>query len=276
VLYFLLVLFTPVPVAYLLYLGAMAYGVYLQKHYTYHSKWFRWANLTMNFFVNSSIVTKLLSLLGLAAFTRLHELLAALPGLLSNSYYGGVHILLACVIYLGLCVGATALTDDLIRRQVGGQLPPLRLALERAPMTRRKWVPVGLAGLIALFWGLYLPTGDAVLPYFFYTNQQGWYSVLLLLCAAICVVTFNWRGHRGMLLPSLGFVAACSFLTGCLSWDCVYNERNHLVYRSTSLAGSTYRIGQPTWGVWLLLAVFLVCYLLCCRFRVKKGSASVT
>ena len=49
VLYFLLVLFTPVPVAYVLYLGAMAYGVYLQKHYTYRSRWFLWANLAMDF-----------------------------------------------------------------------------------------------------------------------------------------------------------------------------------------------------------------------------------
>lgn len=62
VLFFLLDLFAPTLVCYLLYLGAMAYGVYLQKHYTYHSKWFHRANLAMNFFVNLQLLGTVFSI----------------------------------------------------------------------------------------------------------------------------------------------------------------------------------------------------------------------
>lgn len=62
VLFFLLDLFAPSLVCYLLYLGAMAYGVYLQKHYTYHSKWFHRANLAMNFFVNLQLLGTVFSI----------------------------------------------------------------------------------------------------------------------------------------------------------------------------------------------------------------------
>lgn len=62
VLFFLLDLFVPTLVCYLLYLGAMAYGVYLQKHYTYHSKWIPPANLAMNFFVNLQLLGTVFSI----------------------------------------------------------------------------------------------------------------------------------------------------------------------------------------------------------------------
>ena len=60
VLYFLLDLFMPTLVCYLLYLGAMAYGVYLQNRYTYHSRWFHGANLIMDFFVNIQLLASVL------------------------------------------------------------------------------------------------------------------------------------------------------------------------------------------------------------------------
>ena len=52
ILFFALCLFTPVSLAYLLYIAAMAYGIYLQRHYAYRSAWFRLTNLVMDFFVN--------------------------------------------------------------------------------------------------------------------------------------------------------------------------------------------------------------------------------
>lgn len=41
--FYLLRRFVPVPVCWALYLGCLAYGIYLQAHYTYHARWFRLA-----------------------------------------------------------------------------------------------------------------------------------------------------------------------------------------------------------------------------------------
>ena len=56
ILFFALCLFTPTPLAYLLYIAAMAYGIYLQRHYAYRSRWFHLTNLVMDFFVNFRLV----------------------------------------------------------------------------------------------------------------------------------------------------------------------------------------------------------------------------
>ena len=63
ILFFGLTTFAPAPVSYLLYIAAMAYGVYLQQHYTYHSRWFHVSNLVMNFFVNWRLYTAMLAFL---------------------------------------------------------------------------------------------------------------------------------------------------------------------------------------------------------------------
>ena len=63
ILFFGLNAFVPAPVSYLLYIAAMAYGIYLQQHYTYHSKWFHVSNLVMNFFVNWRLYTAMLALI---------------------------------------------------------------------------------------------------------------------------------------------------------------------------------------------------------------------
>lgn len=63
ILFFALCLFTPVPLAYLLYIAAMAYGIYLQRHYAYRSAWFRLTNLVMDFFVNFRLVILLQGIL---------------------------------------------------------------------------------------------------------------------------------------------------------------------------------------------------------------------
>ena len=56
ILYFGLSTFVPVFAAYLLYVAALAYGVYLQRHYTYHSRWFYLSGLLMNFFVHCQLI----------------------------------------------------------------------------------------------------------------------------------------------------------------------------------------------------------------------------
>ena len=272
VLYFLLVLFTPVPVAYLLYLGAMAYGVYLQKHYTYHSRWFLWANLAMDFFVNCSVVWTLIATLGVVALPHLSHLLATALFSLPYSYSSTVVALY--LVYLLLSAGLTALTVHLVHKYFGaGGIPPLSsLKAERAKMNWRKWVPVGLMALVGAYWGAYR-VPRAVLPEDFYLLQDDLYGLMLLGCVIVCILLFNWKGRRGMLLPSLGLVGACALLPGLLDWNSglVYSTANHeLLWVSQERAYLYHRVGTPTWALFLALIVFTLVYILCCHIRIRR------
>ena len=60
-LFYLLVQFVPAPLCWLLYLGCLAYGIYLQAHYTYHARWFRLGVWVMVFFVSWSVAGMLLT-----------------------------------------------------------------------------------------------------------------------------------------------------------------------------------------------------------------------
>ena len=51
----------PLPLCWLLYLGCLAYGIYLQSHYTYHTRWFQLGVWGMVFFVSWSAVGQLLA-----------------------------------------------------------------------------------------------------------------------------------------------------------------------------------------------------------------------
>lgn len=269
-LYFLLVLFVPVPVAYLLYLGAMAYGVFLQKHYTCHSRWFFWANLLMDFFVNCNALWHLFAVFGAATFPVLGQLFFS--SLLTTGADPSL-VLPRYLVYLALSLSLTALTVHLVRKYFGpggASFPSVRL--ERTKMDWRKWVPVGLMALIALFWSLYLVTGEAPLPADFYLVQDDIYGLLLLGCAGVCVLLFNWRGRRGMLLPSLGLTGACWTLTGLLRWQAVYSSARDAVFFSSPGIDSYHRFGQPTWGLYITLIVFTLLYLVCCHVRLKRSN----
>ena len=273
ILYFLLVLFTPVPVAYLLYLGAMAYGVYLQKHYTYHSRWFLLSNVVMDFFVNSSVAESLLGLFGLAMFPRIRNLFLNVLFTPVDSTASLAVTVLSLAVYLALCAGLTALTVHLVRKYFGAEgAMTFSLKIERTRMNWRKWVPVGLMGLIAVFWSLYLFTGTAILPADFYLVQDDIYGLLLLGCALVCILLFNWKGRRRMLLPSLGLVGACWTLTGLLTYRAVYDSALDMVRHSTLSIDSYHRFGQPSEWLYAALLVYTLIYVLCCHIRLKRSN----
>ena len=139
-------------------------------------------------------------------------------------------------------------------------------------MDWRKWIPVGLMVLVAVFWSLYLVAGDAILPADFYLIQDDIYGLFLLGCALVCVLLFNWKGHRGMLLPSLGLVASCWALTGLLDWDswAVYSVEWDRVLFSTS--DLYHRFGQPSVWLYIALLVFTLIYVLCCHIRLTRSN----
>lgn len=74
ILFFALRTFTPILIAYLLYIASMSYGVYLQRHYAYRSTWFHLSNLVMNFFVNQTLVTVLSSLISFFSYLLYFDL----------------------------------------------------------------------------------------------------------------------------------------------------------------------------------------------------------
>lgn len=57
--FYLLRRFVPVPVCWALYLGCLAYGIYLQAHYTYHARWFRLGSWAMCFCVSWTLAEEL-------------------------------------------------------------------------------------------------------------------------------------------------------------------------------------------------------------------------
>ena len=69
-LFYLLAQFVPLPLCWALYLGCLAYGIYLQAHYTYHTHWFQLGVWVMVF---SAVLPSLRMLV--AVQTKLH-----LPG----------------------------------------------------------------------------------------------------------------------------------------------------------------------------------------------------
>ena len=136
VLFFLLDLFAPTLVCYLLYLGAMAYGVYLQNRYTYRSRWFCLANLTMNFFVNFVIcgfVASAAELLFTQRYFRLYSGEDIPFSSLISSVLGSGSSLSNLAIFLLVRVGPqalaaallTAITGRIIRVVSAGQRPRL-------------------------------------------------------------------------------------------------------------------------------------------------------
>lgn len=275
--YFLLDLFMPALVCYLLYLGAMAYGAYLQIQYTYHSRWFHLANSIMNFFVNAQLLSALspLFLSSTAASLSNYFLLRPFSGefpmesLLPLAGY--------LLVWLALSGLLTALTQYVICRKASKQA--LHLSLERAPMTWRKAVPALLPVLLLLFWGAYsVDLGDkafvpAPLPEWMYRNQMALYLGLTALCVLVCAALFWKKGRRGMLVPSLALTLGSSALLALLadSRFACSNQGNIVVTQSSNPDYYTYFLSLR-WQMVPAAAALVLIYLLLCRVRINLSN----
>lgn len=178
VLFFLFDLFAPTVVCYLLYLGAMAYGVYLQRHYTCHSRWFHAANLVMDFFVNVRLVTPVVTLysFSLSSLVGAATSGAVAPALWLRAYF-------PCLL---LAAALTVLTQIVIRRKGSPELPNISLPrLRRAAFSPSRLPPVLIPILTSCFWLLYTMDKHkayAISPKWFYTAQDPlFYGLTLLL-----------------------------------------------------------------------------------------------
>lgn len=285
VLFFLLDLFAPTLVCYLLYLGAMAYGVYLQKHYTYHSKWFHRANLAMNFFVNLQLLGTVFSIaVQLTALnTAWQEVLTptwrdlvALSQDLS-ALLGSFGTALILLLLWPLCALAlTCLTWRFIRDRLDGapRLSGLRLA--RAPFAWVKLPPVLGPLLACLFWCLYWSRS---LPGWMYVRQLELFYGLLALMVLLTTVWLLAVKRPWMLLPTLACHGLCLACPGMMNAPLAYSLISGGFYSGSRLNQESYiSFGQPDERLLLFALAVTALYLACCfvRLTLKKPAPGGT
>ncbi len=273
VLFFLLDLFMPGLLCYLAYLGCMAYGVYLQKYYSYRSSWFFLSNGVMNLSVNVVIFLR-----GVAALMVL-----PLTMTINNANDWNIralfwlkgHILWVGAACLLLAFLATAVTQLLIYRwnreegKLGDWLKPGELVLEFCPMTAAKVVPLLIPMAGVMYWMSFsLPD----LPIWYYRWQSPLFCGLMALGLALCVLLFWKKGRRGMLVPSLGLTLACCFLPMLTDKNKVVAIRNGYIYdyvldMNRELYVSFSRVKAE---LLIFCGVVALLYLACCFVRIRR------
>lgn len=202
VLFFLLDLFMPIVLCYLAYLVCMVYGVYLQRHYCYQTRWFRIANAIMNLSVNISMAYRCVSALSALALT--------LPSLINWEFLtllvSFIHWYLGIFLLLGflLAIIATAVTLYLTDRETFTllKLRPIELYPRRPAL--RELLPALCVIPLAVFFMVY--TNEGFQP-IIYKGQEGFYTILLGILSVLCVLPHIRRGHRRGLIPSAVLLA---------------------------------------------------------------------
>lgn len=180
--FYLLRRFVPVPVCWALYLGCLAYGIYLQTHYTYHARWFRLGSWAMCFCVSWTLAEELGGVVFQVLFPTV---LSQWKNMIFQLLRGDAGALLQLVLVLGPlwlagACGLTVLTQLAARRlaeergDLPVRLPDLRghPRLARAPFAWSKAMPALCPIVLAGFWYLYRQT---LLPRFWYQHQQELY-----------------------------------------------------------------------------------------------------
>lgn len=267
-LYFLFSRFAPQPVCYLLYLAAMAYGVYLQELYTCHSRWFTLGNLVMHFFVQLHCAwVTLVPLLGRCALFLLLLGQGSVPDILAVEYLYLEHAasdrsasLLAAALSLLLAAVLTAVAALVIRwyrkrRRTGGP----RLRWSPRNFQRGNLLPVLSLGLMAGYWAL---SGTFLLPPLFYRWQAPLFHLLTAALALLCGVML--RRRRGVLALSLGALAAGWLaLSNLQIFQRAYFVRAGEVMRTTRFTANALPVGEVIPAAYLLAAILaLLCLLL--------------
>jgi len=274
VLFFLFDLFMPAFLCWLGYLGCMAYGVYLQKYYSYQSRWFFLSNAIMNLSVNFALAGKIISSVAAISVTmnmaNADEFRVQLLWWLV-SHQGFIQIL---VLFLALLL--TVITQSLVWRWSKGENVGVHLReklkglhLERDRLTLRKAIVLLVPVAFAAFWLLYEVFG---LPLWLYELQGLLFAALAGVCVIVCLLLFLKRGRRWQMLPALGLTALCSVTWSWTRPLRMVARRNGYIYN--------YKIGmneelyipfrEGTPEIFLLLAGSAVIYLACCFIRITK------
>lgn len=268
VLFYLLDLFMPSLVCYLAYLGCMAYGVYLQKYYTYQSRWFWLANGVMDLSVNLTLLLRLAALLFAA---RVGTVVTV-----ENQYEPGVRLMvwlfghkaLIVVVLAVLALVLTAATQYLVLRWSGAKGEKLSHIRLRLAWPRWRQLPAALAPVFACLFWLWYQQED--LPVEAWQRQEMVFLRVLLVLGALAVLPLLKKGWRRWILPAWGITALCWFMTGLrvyrLAWSPV--TQRIIPYRN-GLGGVYVPLGQWSWGMAALALVLTAAWLLLCSLRLE-------
>ena len=272
VLFFLLDLFMPGALCYLAYLGCMAYGVYLQKYYTYRSRWFFLANAVMDLSVNLSIAQTLVSALAKLTVT----VTLANQGELKTRllWWLASHTALTAALVFLLAALFTALTQYLVLRWSRGKQgwsADWQLHFGPSACSVRKLLALLIPAAFGAFWLAY-GDGEGV-PQWALEQQGQLFLLLTALAVLLCLVLFGRRGRGGWLALSLLLTAVCS-ATGLLAprdrmlrlnTGKIFAWRENLIYPEEFL-----RFARGNGGVLAVLAAAAAVWLLLSFFELQK------
>lgn len=281
-LFYLLVQFVPAPLCWLLYLGCLAYGIYLQAHYTYHARWFRLGVWVMVFFVSWSVAGMLLTgatvMLGAVS---VEGLLEGILTMMNQGVWNG-SLVLALLLYLvvraGLTVGLSGLTVLLAKQLArepasGSALPNLakeqlpRLCFRRASFHWSKAVPA-LAPLVLMgYWCLFWRDD---LPGWLYVSQEGLYFPVWAGISLLTLLPLLKKGRRGMLLPALVLALADVTFSALLVYKRGYFALGDKVVEIVNWTSPDIRpFGQANEELIVTAIVLALLYLACCFLSIR-------
>ena len=195
VLFFLLDLFMPMVLCYLAYLACMAYGIYLQRHYCYRTRWFRAGNAVMNLSVNLTVAFR--------CVVPAQALLQMIPAAASWDYHTGLLLPLCYCVGSLLALAATVLTLRLTEQEelsppTWDSLKHWRFRLRRPAL--RELAPSLCALLLPLFW---LPFRSETLPLATLQQQSTYYRIFSAALVALCALLFLRKYRRGLLSSAI-------------------------------------------------------------------------
>ena len=269
--FFLLDLFLPTILALLLYLGCLAYGVWLQKNYTFHSRWFFSAALVMSFFIYFQTILRAATLLAPSLISNLLLQLAScysprgdapalevVTGYLLPLLTGALPLLLGTLV----ATGVTALAIWLF---VGSR----RLRLSRAAFSPGKALPALCPLLCGGFYLLYcggVTQQYAPLPGWLYVHQGPLFYTLLGALTLICVIWLLARRRRAMLPPALLLCALCLAFPLLAVTKLMYAiSTGHCYLYNPEALNQRYAVFQQAGPALLIVALVLAgAWLLCC------------
>ena len=274
VVFYLLDLFMPSLICYLIYLAMMAYGIYLQRHYTYHSHWFYGANAVMDFFVNLRLFSFMAGAQMLSTNTA--TFLFSVQNMLSRdpedgwAYVGAPlwNIINLVLPWLFISLALTAVTQWIIFHTDGTRI---QIRLSRSAFSLSKALPVLCPLVLCGFFALYL-VEDAQYT-LAYEGQDVLYTILWLVITLLAVLWLLVRKQRWMLLPAGMMQLLClNFLT--LANKRVYSSvSERFMPYNTSLKESMYTIFRQISPMLAVAAVVLAAlYLLCCLIKIESPS----
>ena len=272
VLFYALDLFLPTIVCYLLYLAMMAYGVYLQRHYTYHSRWFYGANALMNLFINIRLTSFLaFSWLPLASRWMMLSSDSSFAinweKLLRNWTYYLLRVVQVFLPQLAAVLLLTAITQFIIWKTGGHTLVMPKLRLHWRKLSIFQIIPAFVPFVLALFWFPY--NSSSPLPGWCYRHQ----SVLFLgLWAAASILIFLMiRRRRERFLPALVMQLGCLLLPNFVTYRREYSTISGKFFYANSAHNKSIYIafGQPTHEMLLAAVFFSVLYLTLCLIQVE-------